>query len=567
MIGAMMDVTYRSSTEEALQLAEEKYRSIFENAVEGIFQSTPDGRFITVNPALVRMLGYDSTQDLMNSCTNIESQLYTDPERRKEFQNQLESQGTVQHFENQVYRKNGSILWISESGRAVRAPNGAVMYYEGTVEDITGLKQAEKERLHLEEQLLQAQRIESIGLLAGGVAHDFNNLLTAIIGYAQIVESRLGPGHPLGPEVKQIVDSGQRAAGLTSQLLAFSRRQTLLRRSVNLNDTLSNLMTMLRRIIGEDVEIRFQQQPGLCSVLADTGQIEQVIMNLAVNARDAMPDGGLLMIATRNVTLDDAYCREHAWAKPGQYALVSVSDNGVGMDAEVQRRIFEPFFTTKQLGKGTGLGLSVVYGIVKQHDALIHVYSSPGHGTTFRIYFKADEPPAEEKSSEEAASVRGGNETVLVAEDEPTLRGLAKTVLEGLGYRVLLAEDGHGAVAECERAMNEIDLLILDLIMPRMGGREAYERIRTLRADECPVIFMTGHAPEILRDELVRSRSAEIVQKPYQLNELGRKVREVLDSRPRAKPQLTLGMRTMEIADLERSSANPLAKDGRQYRR
>jgi len=547
--GIVRDVTARKRADDALQLAEEKYRSIFENAVEGIFQSTPGGRFITVNPALVRMLGYDSTRDLMESCTDIEAQLYTDPERRKEFQNQLESHGTVQHFENQVYRKDGSVLWISESGRAVRAPNGAVLYYEGTVEDITGLKQAEKERLHLEEQLLQAQRIESIGLLAGGVAHDFNNLLTAIIGYAQIVESRLGPDHPLNPEAKQIVDSGQRAAALTRQLLAFSRRQTLLRRSVNLNDTLSNLMSMLRRIIGEDVEIRCRQQPGLCSVLANSGQIEQVIMNLAVNARDAMPDGGLLLIATRNVTLDEAYCREHAWAKPGHYVLVSVSDNGVGMDAEVQRRIFEPFFTTKQVGKGTGLGLSVVYGIVKQHDALIHVDSSPGHGTTFRIYFKADEPPAAEESREEAASVRGGNETVLVAEDEPALRGLAKNILEGLGYRVLLAENGERAVAECERAMNEIDLFVLDLMMPRMGGREAYERIRALRSAECPVIFMTGHAHETLRDELVRSRSAEIVQKPYQLDELGRKVRDVLDARPRAGSQLRLGIRTKEISD------------------
>jgi two-component system cell cycle sensor histidine kinase/response regulator CckA len=336
---------------------------------------------------------------------------------------------------------------------------------------------------------------------------------------------------------------------LTRQLLAFSRRQTLLRRSVNLNDTLSNLMSMLRRIIGEDVEIRCRQQPGLCSVLANSGQIEQVIMNLAVNARDAMPDGGLLLIATRNVTLDEAYCREHAWAKPGHYVLVSVSDNGVGMDAEVQRRIFEPFFTTKQVGKGTGLGLSVVYGIVKQHDALIHVDSSPGHGTTFRIYFKADEPPAAEESREEAASVRGGNETVLVAEDEPALRGLAKNILEGLGYRVLLAENGERAVAECERAMNEIDLFVLDLMMPRMGGREAYERIRALRSAECPVIFMTGHAHETLRDELVRSRSAEIVQKPYQLDELGRKVRDVLDARPRAGSQLRLGIRTKEISD------------------
>jgi len=529
MIGAMMDVTYRKSAEEALQRAEEKYRSIFENAVEGIFQSTPDGRFITVNPALVRMLGYDSTEDLISSLADIETQLYTDRERRSEFQRFMDEQGIVQRFENQVYRKDQSVLWISESGRAVRSAAGEILFYEGTIEDITTLKETEAARLRLEGQLLQAQRIESIGLLAGGVAHDFNNLLTAIIGYGQLVERRLGPAHPLGSEVKQIVEAGQRAAALTSQLLAFSRQQTLIPRTINLNDTLSNLTNMLRRIIGEDVDVRFQGGSGLYSVLADAGQIEQVIMNLAVNARDAMPEGGRLIIETRNVTLDEAYCREHVWARPGNYAQISVSDEGVGMDAEVQRRIFEPFFTTKQVGKGTGLGLSVAYGIIKQHDGLIHAYCAPGHGTTFKIYLEAHGTAASDLSGP-IPRVRGGNETLLVAEDEITLRSLAKSNLESLGYRVLLASDGEEAVVAYEAAMNEIDLVILDLIMPRMGGREAYERIRGLGGRECPVIFMTGYAPEILDAEFPGAGSVELVQKPYGADELGRKVRELLDA-------------------------------------
>jgi len=531
MIGAMMDTTDRRSVEDALQRAEEKYRSIFENAVEGIFQSTPEGNFITVNPTLVRMLGYDSAEDLMESFNESKNQLYTDPNHRSEFKRLLEEQGTVQRFENQVYRKDRSVMWISESARTVRNAAGEVLYYEGTVEDITGLKQAEAERRHLEEQLLQAQRIESLGLLAGGIAHDFNNLLTAIIGYAQLVDTRLGLGHPLNGEVKQIIDAGQRAATLTGQLLAFSRRQTLIRRPVNLNDTLSNLMNMLRRIIGGDVEIRFREAPEPYLVLADAVQIEQVIMNLAVNARDAMPDGGQLLIETRNITLDEAYCREHAWARPGKYTQIAVSDSGMGMDSEIQRRIFEPFFSTKQIGKGTGLGLAVVYGIVKQHEGLVHVYSEPGQGATFRIYLRAYEFPVGDEFEEPLGpTIRGGNETVLVAEDELTLRKLAKSLLEGLGYRVLLAADGEEAVNVYEQSSDQIDLVILDLIMPRMGGREAYERICRIGNRECPVIFVTGYAPEILKSQLAESKVAELIEKPYELDVLARRVRDVLDA-------------------------------------
>ena len=530
MIGAIMDVTDRRTAEKALQLAEEKYRSIFENAVEGIFQSTPDGRFITVNPSLVRMLGYESEQEVIENLTDIETQLYIDGDRRAKFQELLETQGTVQRFENQIYRKDGSILWISESGRAVRDSEGQILYFEGTIEDITSLKRAEAERMRLEEQLLQSQRIESLGLLAGGIAHDFNNLLTAIIGYSQLIGARLGEANPLNEELNQILDAGHRAAGLTGQLLAFSRRQTLIRRPISLNKTVANLMNMLQRIIGSGVEMRFREEPELQWVMADSVQIEQVIMNLAVNARDAMPNGGLLVIETRNVTLDEGYCRDHAWARPGRYVQISVSDAGVGMDPEVQRRIFEPFFTTKEFGEGTGLGLAVVYGIVKQHDGLIHVYSAPGHGTTFRIYLKALESGSGVRVDKPALPmVMGGNETVLVAEDEATLRRLANRVLTGLGYRVILAEDGQQAVELFERAANEIDLVILDLIMPRMGGREAYERIRALDGRGCPVIFMTGYVPEILKNELAGSQSAELIEKPYELDELCRKVRRVLD--------------------------------------
>ena len=646
--GMVRDITARRRAVEALRQAEKEYRSIFEHALDGMFRSTPDGQFLLANPALAEMLGYDSPEDLIESVAAIGRQFYVDPRGRDQYERLMEEHGVVKWFETQALRKDGSIICIAESGRAVRSSSGELLYYEGTIRDITEHKRVEahlerlataveqaaesivitdtdgaiqyvnpaferasgysrdevrgqhprflkmgvpdeefyqgvwktitsgqvwtgrftnkrkdgsffeeeatispvRERsgkivnfvavkrdvtkeIELEKQLLHAQKMEAVGRLAGGVAHDFNNLLTAIIGYGQLVQGRLGADHPLRPEVKEILDAGHRAAELTSQLLAFSRRQTLIPRNINLNDTIANLMKMLQRIIGEDVDVRFRASPELYLVFADAGQIDQVMMNLAVNARDAMPGGGRLVIETRNVTVDEAYCREHLWARPGNYAQISVSDTGLGMDAETQRRIFEPFFTTKEIGKGTGLGLAVVYGIINQHGGFIHLYSEPGHGTTIKVYLKAEAATAQDEAPMLQTPVRGGSETILVAEDEGTLREVARTVLGSLGYRVLLANDGEEALVAYAAAMNEIDLVILDLIMPRMGGREAYERICALGGSECPVIFMTGYAPEILKDDLGELGSAELIQKPYEVEELRRKVREVLDRQHR----------------------------------
>lgn len=314
--------------------------------------------------------------------------------------------------------------------------------------------------------------------------------------------------------IKEILDAGHRAAALTSQLLAYSRRQTLIPHNINLNETIGNLMKMLRRIIGEDVDLGFQASPNLSQVFADAGQIEQVIMNLAVNARDAMAAGGRLIIETRNVALDETYCREHLWARPGSYVQISVSDTGVGMDADTQRRIFEPFFTTKEIGKGTGLGLAVVYGIVKQRDGFIHVYSEPGHGTAFKLYLNAQDAPPKEEHHKPESPLQGGSETILVAEDEETLRELARTILESMGYQVVLASNGEEAVFAYEAVASRIDLVILDLIMPRMSGRQAYERIRAM-GKSVPVIFMTGYTAVTLSSELIGEGNAALLQKPY----------------------------------------------------
>jgi len=386
-----------------------------------------------------------------------------------------------------------------------------------------------------EERLQQSQKMEAIGTLAGGVAHDFNNLLTVILGNTYLTLRNLQPDDPMRLRLIEVEKASSRAAVLTRQLLAFSRRQHLERRTINLNETIGEIMKLLQRIIGEDVEVNVKAGSGLSAVFADPAQIEQVVMNLAVNARDAMPGGGRLTIETSNVTLDENYRRQYAYVQPGRYVEIRVSDNGTGMDAETQGRIFEPFFTTKEVGKGTGLGLSMVYGIVKQHDGHINVYSEAGQGTTFRIYL----PIAESAVKEEAVAVLppllGGTETILVAEDEEALRKLAKDVLEGLGYTVLLAKDGEEAVEMYREHGERIGLLLLDVVMPRMGGWEAYQQIRELSGD-VPLIFMTGYSSETVQSRFVQQdKSAEelgavVMTKPYNLEGLGRKVREVLDT-------------------------------------
>lgn len=377
--------------------------------------------------------------------------------------------------------------------------------------------------------------MEAIGTLAGGLAHDFNNLLTAILGNTQLALRQLAPDDPLQLRLIDVEKAGNRAAVLTRQLLAFSRRQHLERRIINLNDTIAEIMKLLQRIIGEDVEVRVKAAPTLCPVFADPAQIEQVIMNLGVNARDAMPQGGQLTIETSNVELDESYRRKYPYIQCGKYVEIRVSDTGSGMDKETQAHIFEPFFTTKEVGRGTGLGLSMVYGIVKQHGGHINVYSEVGHGTTFKVFLPIADKAVEKETQAVQLPLLGGTETILVAEDEETLRNLARDVLEGMGYTVLLAKNGEDAVEMYEQNRARIDMLLLDVVMPRMGGWEAYERIRALGGD-VPLIFMTGYSSETVQSRFVKQNKsmeelgAVVLQKPYNVEGLGRKIREVLDT-------------------------------------
>jgi signal transduction histidine kinase len=386
------------------------------------------------------------------------------------------------------------------------------------------------ERKQLEEQLLQAQKMEAIGRLAGGVAHDFNNLLTAIIGYSQLALQRIPPDDPLRHDLDEIRKAGERAATLTRQLLAFSRKQVLQPKVLDLNAVVADTSKMLHRLIGEDIRFRTILDPAIKRVKADPGQIEQVLMNLAVNARDAMPDGGSLSIETANVYLDEEYARHHVEVQPSHYVMLAVSDTGCGMSSEILSHIFEPFFTTKEQGKGTGLGLAMVYGIVKQSGGHIWVYSEPGKGTTFKVYLPwAEEAAASEKSAaQQSALLPTGTETILLAEDDAQVREFASRVLSELGYKVIEAINGEQALKEAEQA-TKIDILLTDMVMPYIGGKELSEKLRAIRPG-IKVLFLSGYTENKILHQGMLDGDVAFLHKPFTPGELARKVREMLDN-------------------------------------
>ena len=386
------------------------------------------------------------------------------------------------------------------------------------------------ERKNLEEQLVQAQKLEAVGRLAGGIAHDFNNLLTAIIGYAQLALGRLQPDDPLRRRVEEIKKAGDRAASLTRQLLAFSRKQVMQPKVIDLNSVVAELERMLVRMIGEDIEMRTMLQPDLGNVKADPGQMEQVIMNLVLNARDAMPAGGKLTIETANGYLDETYAQQHVAVLPGAYVMLAVSDNGAGIDEETQQHIFEPFFTTKEVGKGTGLGLSTAYGIVKQSGGNIWVYSEPGKGTTFKIYLpRVDEAADEYKHPVATVDLPQGTETILLVEDEEMVLKVARESLMTCGYRVLEATSGKDALLICEQHRETIHLLLTDVVMPEVSGREVANRLLSLHP-EMRILYMSGYADNAIVHHGVLDEGTNFIEKPFGPDALALKVRSVLDA-------------------------------------
>lgn len=388
-------------------------------------------------------------------------------------------------------------------------------------------KKVENEKL--QKQLFLSQKMEAIGTLTSGIAHDFNNMLNVILGYSQLSVDEAKKGAPQYNYLQQIQKAGQSAADLVQQLLAFSRRRVIDPKIISINDVIANLEKMLKRVLGADIELKLALTQETSNVMADKGQMEQVIMNLCVNARDAMSDGGQLSLETINTHIDEAYCITHPWAEPGSYAMLSITDTGVGMDEETQARIFEPFFTTKELGKGTGLGLAVVYGIIKQHKGFIHVYSQKGQGTTFKIYLPAFSGQAEAVAMPKSAELKGGNETILLAEDNDMLREMAETILKKFGYTILTAENGDEAVQIFNANKDKIALAILDVVMPVCSGEEAYARMSVIKPG-LKVLFVTGYSASAHHTDFISKGRHPFLQKPFSQESLAIKVREALDS-------------------------------------
>ena len=505
----------RKRNEQALRRSEVSYRSLIQTAVYGIYRSSLDGRFLDVNPALIGMLGYDSALEVF--ALDPQKDVFADPAEYSRLIDEFRRTGRIDGVEVRWKRKDGALITARISGRAVAAGDEPADVVEAIVEDITA-------RRVLEDQFRQAQKMEAVGRLAGGIAHDFNNLLMVIGGYTEVLLNQLTQGHPLLSKAESIQQASDRATTLTRQLLAFSRKQLLELKVVDVNAIVSDMERLLRPLIGEDIELTTQLSPSIGCTRADAGQLEQVIMNLVVNAKDALPKGGKISIRTAGV-MHESDGPEHSYIKKGPYVMISVSDNGQGMDRETQARIFEPFFTTKEKGKGTGLGLSTVYGIVKQSGGYVFVQSELGHGTAFTIYLpRVDEPCDVPGLSQPSPSSAGGSETIMLVEDEESVRQLVRETLESRGYRVLEAANGQTALALAAEHKYDLHLVITDVVMPGLSGHELAQQLLTVRP-ALKVLYLSGYA----QDAFPPSESHKaFLQKPFTLQSLARKVREVL---------------------------------------
>jgi two-component system, cell cycle sensor histidine kinase and response regulator CckA len=529
-LGAVMvfhDISARRRSDEAIRKAEQKYRSIFENAIEGMFQVGDEGRLLTANPALARILGYDSPEALVASVGDFYQRLCADPVRRDEYQRTLDERGLVQGFEVQAARKDGSRAWVSLNVRKVLHPHTRTCLHEGAVEEIS-------ERIRLEEQFRQAQKMEAIGRLAGGVAHDFNNLLTVILSYCDLVLRADLPAGRVREDVGVIRDAAGSAAELTQQLLMFGRKQPRRPRPADLNQLVRGIERMLARLIGENIVLETALAPELWPVYADAGQMEQVVVNLAVNARDAMTTGGRLTISTQNVERSPLDALAEPDIPAGRYVILSLSDSGCGMDAATRARLFEPYFTTKEVGKGTGLGLATTYGIVKQSDGHVRVSSEVGQGSTFAIWLPASsEAPRARSPQVVEPEQRGRGGVVLVVDDDASIRRLVARVLEGHGFELLEAAGGAEALALSRAHAGPIDLLLTDVIMPEMDGLELARRLTAERPDT-PVLYMSGYMEGL---ELGSGFDPDdVVGKPFTPSELVRRIEQRLAPARAARP-------------------------------
>jgi PAS domain S-box-containing protein len=522
VLGASQDVTERKLAEGALRRSEEQYRTLVQHATYGIYQSTPEGRLLQANPAMARILGFDSVDEII--ATVWLPDLYVDPNARERVMRDTAGKNAIDGIEVRWRRRGGSVVDVRLAGRIERDESGNATSYSMIAEDVT-------EHRQLERSLAQSQKLEAIGQLAGGVAHDFNNILTVILGESQLALREMAPDNAYRETLEEIRDAGTRAAAVTRQLLAFSRKQIVEPTVFDLRASVDGLHTMLRRIIGEDIlmEVAHHAEPLL--VCIDRGQFEQAVTNLVVNARDAMPAGGRLRLETSRMFLDQGMASTDGVA-PGDFALLSVTDWGRGMDEETRRRLFEPFFTTKARGRGTGLGLAQVYGIVKKFYGTIHVDSAPGKGARFDVFLplsgEGDLPSLGEavRSFDEEAS---GVERILLVEDDRRLRRTTVRMLTSAGYRVVAAESGMECLKILEDPDQRFDLMVTDVVLPEMGGREIAERVQQIRP-EIKILFVSGYTDDVVLQRKLLDRDASFLPKPFTIESLTGKIRAVLDA-------------------------------------
>jgi PAS domain S-box-containing protein len=505
--------------EQALRRSEVRYRSLVQTAVYGIYRARFEGQFLDVNPALIGMLGYNSALEVL--ALDPQNDVFLNPSEYTRLVDEFRRTGRMDGFEARWKRKDGAAITVRISGRAVATEDEPADVLEAIAEDVT-------ERRVLEDQFRQSQKMEAVGRLAGGIAHDFNNLLMVISGYTEVLLDQLTPENALHAKAEAIQQASDRATTLTRQLLAFSRKQLLELKVIDVNAIVADMERLLRPLIGEDIELTTSLAPAVGCTRADAGQLEQVIMNLVVNAKDAMHNGGKICIRTASVTLDDTYRPENTFIKHGPYVMISVSDTGQGMDRDTQARIFEPFFTTKEKGKGTGLGLSTVYGIIKQSGGYVFVQSELGRGTVFTIYFpRVDEPSASLGALPASLAAVGGAETILLVEDEESVRQLVRETLESRGYHVLEAANGQDALAVAASHADTIHLIITDVVMPGLSGHELVQKLLPARPGT-KVLYLSGYAEDAFASPLPADGKRIFLQKPFTLQSLSRRVREVL---------------------------------------
>lgn len=522
VVGIARDITERKAMQLELAEREENYRIITQTARDGIVTLDAQYRILFANPALASMFGFTANELAGRQLTELVPDMN---------QALVDADNPAEALSGEcltAMRKDGSLVPV-EISFARHSEHGS-RYLTGILRDVTQRRRVEAEREELERQLQASQRMESIGQLTGGIAHDFNNLLVAILGYTDLALNPDLPEHELRTFLTEIRSAGKRAADMTHKLLTFSRRQIIEPALIDLNELVSGLDLMIRRLIPENIDVGIERATRLSPVLADAGQLEQVVVNLSVNARDAMADGGQLTISTAEVDVPETLRVTNPWAQPGRHTMLRITDTGSGMSEDVQRRVFEPFFTTKPEGAGTGLGLAVVFGIVEQHKGFIDVDSEPGRGTRFSVYLPVASPEDAAAASRRPRAALGGDETILIVEDDPQVAQLARLILHGGGYQTLVASDGHEALRLFGAHKEEIDLVLLDVVMPRMGGREVMRRMLARDAEQ-KILFTSGYSANGIHTSFILEDGLEFIAKPYSTNALRGKVRALLDRR------------------------------------